>query len=258
MFLIGYLMLRMNISNNEWGRKMGKTLFTLMVTISLILTFIFFAFLFLPLNVIAQEGVHTDFLFTQDTADCGSSYRQFTVTEIVDNRINGSSLGIVNGCSFNFIIKFSQLVSADGLSTTIKNLHADFVDKPISLNGEFDLGFDGIVPYTLTIVEAQVAFNSRSFPLTPDLTFLEQAFPIEATIIGTVEMEGNVFPIELVGISSARSGFNGDIDITQDLSSMSLNIHCLELGFQGNVFSTEFKGHTLDLTLFIDIIRVEH
>ena len=167
-------------------------------------------------------------------------------------------MGTVSGCSFNFVIKFSQLISADGLSTTIKNLHADFVDKPISLDGEFDLGFDGIVPYTLTIVEAQVALNSHSFSLTPDLTFLEQAFPIEATIIGTVEMVGNVFPIELVGTSSARGSFNGDIDITQDLSGMSLNIHCLELGFQGNVLGTEFKGHTLDLKLFIDVIRVEH
>ena len=237
---------------------MSKTLFTLMVTISLIMIFIFFVFLFLPLNVIAQDGLRADFVFTQDTSDCGSTYRQFAVTEIVDNQQNGSSLGTAGGCSFNFVIKFSQLISVDGLSTTIKNLHADFVDTPISLNGEFDLGFDGRVPYTLTIVEAHVALNSHSFSLTPDLTFLEQAIPTEATIIGTVEMEGNVFPIEFIGNSSARSGFNGDIDITQDLSGMSLNIHCLELGFQGNVLSTEFKGHTLDLTLVIDIIRVEH
>jgi hypothetical protein len=237
---------------------MEKPLFILMVTISSIMIFIFFAFLFLPLTIIAQEGLRADFVFTQDTPDCGSTYRQFAVSEIVDNQLNGSSLGTVSGCSFNFVIKFAQLVSADRQGTTITNLHADFVDAPISLDSEFDLGFDGIVPYTLTILEAQVVLSSQSFSLTPGLSFLEKAFPIEATIIGTVEMEGKVFPIKLVGTSSARSGFNGDLDIAQDLSSMSLNIHCLELGFQGNVFSTEFKGHTLDLKLIIDIIRVEH
>ena len=97
---------------------MGKTLFTLMLTLSFFMIFILFAFLYLPLNVIAQEGLRADFVFTQDTPDRGSAYRQFAVTETVDNQINGSSLGTVSGCSFKFVIKFSQLISVDGLSST--------------------------------------------------------------------------------------------------------------------------------------------
>jgi hypothetical protein len=94
----------------------------------------------------ADEGLRAQYTFTQDSPSAGIGQR-FRVQPFADG--DGLPPGDTNQFPVPYLAIVDVTIAADGSTATFHTFDVDFVDSPVVVAGQVDLGFHGVFPYRL-------------------------------------------------------------------------------------------------------------
>ena len=116
------------------------------------------------------------------------------------------------------------------------------MNSPVIFSGVFDLGFDGLVPYTVTVTDVTAQFQPFSTALASDLSFLKLDQPIDFVVTGSVEVDGQISPFTISKAEGSRGAVNGKLSVSADLSQVTLDMRGFEASLLASAATTIFSG----------------
>jgi hypothetical protein len=170
------------------------------------------------------DGILLDYEFTRASASTLSRFLQ--VHELAD----GFLLDIVGtgDFSFDFLASLSTVILPDGDTLAIRALFVDFIDAPVVIENELDLGLAGAFPYRITFTDGRLSVPQFDLPLLPDLSFDTNSPPsADLSLTLTVEIDGSTQEVILepsvISFRPDISFLRGFFEPSGDLSEFTIS-----------------------------------
>ncbi len=191
----------------------------------------------------AQAPINLEYLFSQSDNLRGSSNNIQLRTRVDGVTQPFNSMSIQHD---DLLVTISTEISANRRTASFSSIEFFASYASPSFDGEFDLGFDGKVPFRLTVRELEFHCLNINANLAINLNFDETFSFCDGTLTTVFEVLGNTETV----VETHQSGINlrGTFIPTPDLSEVAIEIYTeVAATFDNDAFNLNALGHSLEL-----------